>query len=718
MAIKKKSEPKTLKDAFEKLGFVEEGASGEDQVYGTCPFCDRSGKFYLNVNNGLWDCKVCGKKGNLTSFLEEIVEHFQGSATGKDWRFASDLKKLPVDVLKESGMVWNGMYWILPVRNIKGRIHTVRLWQPKEYSKWQVLVTTSNGIWGLEALADKTKEDLPIYLCEGAWDALAIRSWLQREGLDPDSEAILLGTPGCETFKADWVDYFIGRKVNILYDNDKPGITGRAKVARMLIGVASEVTSIEWPDGTPEKYDVRDAYVDSSLTFSEFKAFWKKLTPEDVGIAESSLPEKVPEYTGPVLSFPEALAVYKKHLKVNQRMEWTIRVAFATVISTDIPGDPLWMYIVGPPGSAKTEILVSLKDMPERTLYTSTLTVHSLVSGFHAMGGGDPSLLPLVRNKCLVLKDFTEILSLNPTIREEIYSILRGAFDGLVKKSFGNGVKREYKDLHFSMLSGVTAAIDRDPQSNMGERFLRMRITGEDRGDVVDILRAAAENVSREGNMREELSQAARGFFAGYSPRQVDCPKWLTERLICLTQVVAFLRARVDRDPRNGNMLYSPEVEVGTRVIKQLKKLALGLAHLYPSGEEDWQEVWKIVRQVGLDSCIGFNRSICYAMFLANKPMTAAEISKSTGIPRTTLSPQLTDLELVKAVKRESVPNPHGTGAPQDLWSPNDAFAAMIKEFRHQIFDPVKTKKAFTFKTNGTGKAMTGKKLTLKVKKL
>src|SRR5262249_23758004 len=115
--------------------------------------------------------------------------------------------------------------------------------------------------------------------------------------------------------------------------------------------------------------------------------------------------------------------------------------------------DSLWLFLKGPPGSGKTEMMNALKGLPEWAMLVSNLTPAALISGF-----GDPtkdrtgqSLLPQLDGKTLIVKDFTTILSMNPTARDEIFGILRDAYDGHASKNFGTG-RREY-DSRFNLLA-------------------------------------------------------------------------------------------------------------------------------------------------------------------------------------------------------------------------------------------------------------------------
>jgi hypothetical protein len=100
--------------------------------------------------------------------------------------------------------------------------------------------------------------------------------------------------------------------------------------------------------------------------------------------------------------------------------EGIIDVMCATVIANQFRTDPLWMILIGPPSHAKTELLRALDGHPS-AYFLSNLTPATLVSG-KPKKGPDPSLLPKLNDKTLVMKDFTTIL----TMRSEKPG--RGAF--------------------------------------------------------------------------------------------------------------------------------------------------------------------------------------------------------------------------------------------------------------------------------------------------
>jgi hypothetical protein len=148
----------------------------------------------------------------------------------------------------------------------------------------------------------------------------------------------------------------------------------------------------------------------------------------------------------------------------------TVDLALATVVANRLDGDPLWLFLVAPPSSGKTETLMSLVDT-EDVYPLNNLTPATFISGYEQKGE-DASLLPKVDGKTIVMKDFTSILTMHRDARAEILSQLREIYDGAYSKDFGNGKHVEWRG-KVGLLAGVTPVIDREYAFNaaLGERF-------------------------------------------------------------------------------------------------------------------------------------------------------------------------------------------------------------------------------------------------------
>src|SRR4030066_504804 len=96
-----------------------------------------------------------------------------------------------------------------------------------------------------------------------------------------------------------------------------------------------------------------------------------------------------------------------------------VDAVLGTVIANQLPGPPVSLYLIGPPGSGKTEILNGLEGY-HRTYHPSKITPNTLMSGYvekgkhrQAEGKNDHSLLVRLTasgKNILGFKDFTTIL--------------------------------------------------------------------------------------------------------------------------------------------------------------------------------------------------------------------------------------------------------------------------------------------------------------------
>ena len=87
------------------------------------------------------------------------------------------------------------------------------------------------------------------------------------------------GGSGGSNLYSEWLDYFNGRHIVILPDNDGPGRRHAAAVAAALLGVAASVRIVEFP-GLPAKGDVTD-WRDAGGTFEQFQKLLFAAAPLD-----------------------------------------------------------------------------------------------------------------------------------------------------------------------------------------------------------------------------------------------------------------------------------------------------------------------------------------------------------------------------------------------------------------------------------------------------
>ncbi len=638
----------------------------ENEFLGNCPLCfSDDNKFYVNGETGQFSCKhgSCGEEGNVHSFIQKAfaVQGENGEASIKDWRQLEEARNMPIEVLKRMGLVKVGGNWLLPIKNEKGIISSLQVY--KIGQKLRAIKYPPTGLYGAEQFADKKKTSWPVYLCEGAWDKAALEIFLEKNGV----KAIVLGTPGAYIFKDNWLHLLRGRGLYTLFDRDVAGIKGTSRIHRKVEGIVSFHKVIQWPEDSPKGFDTRD-FINEGGTYDAFSQLIEDYdkTSENTSDDSANTPvfisgkfsyAELPRLSKYRPTIEQTMAVFEKHLKMTDDLRAALKAMYAGVITTQMAGDALWLHFVGPPGWGKTELLRSCNKIPGVEML-DTITESSLISGARLKDGADASLIPTLFNKTVIFKDFTEILQGAKPERDGIYRILRGAYDGICSRTFGNGIQSRKYEGTFTCLSGVTHEIAADPQANMGDRFLMFKAINDPNRNSDEQISAAIKNTDHQVTMREKLHEASRNFLEWRIEKEdyPEIPYQYEVEIVALAQIIEILRTTVSKDYSRGHVNYRPEHGVGTRPAIELTKLAMGLGLLkYPAKITD--DDMQIVRHVALSSCISWNMEAVF--FLSRKPkQTVDELSLEADIPVITLREQLEQLCLIRALKKEYKMNP------------------------------------------------------------
>lgn len=666
-------------------------AQGSEQAIGACPFCFRKGKLYVNSTTGQWDCKVCGESGNLGTFLARISKRNHAQMKGKALRELSQNRGLSATTLLRFGVGWDGTHYTVPHASLTHGMDSLadlKMFQPgqklKSTPSCKTCLFCLPGLLSVPATVHQT-----IYLMEGEWDVMAMDECLRVNNKHAGS-IVLCGSSGAGSFRPEWMPLFQDRDVVIVYDHDKAGVAGTQKAFGLLQGIVRSVRYVTWPEDTTDGYDFRDLYRATSKDALGLVSGFMGLalnTPvqSNAGPAPKKskkglLPteDKKPEgagiglFSGSGLEWGEVIAGYREWLLLPQTDQ--LAVMFGTLFANRLPGDPVWMFLVAPPGGCKSELLMTLSKSPGIYPIT-TFTAHTLISGAVGVGGTDPSLLPKLNGQVLVVKDFTTVLTMPETIRDEILGILRDAYDGEAGKVFGTGVRRYYKS-RFGVLAGVTPVIYQYSSkcTMLGERFLtyRLKMPGNLMGGEALITRAL-KNVTKEGGMRDALQVVARNALnRTISPDETPTITPLQKkRIIHLAQLVAMLRGSVAHERYTREVLTYPIQEVGTRVAKQLMKLAMGVS-LAAFENEVTERAFRVICAVARDTVPDRVESIVRVMFLhiheeasdlhcrrtdcsicrRKLCCTTAEVAGWTGLPPTTLQNLFEDMRMLNIIER------------------------------------------------------------------
>src|SRR5262249_48050153 len=147
-----------------------------------------------------------------------------------------------------------------------------------------------------------------------------------------------------------------------------------------------------------------------------------------------------------------------------------------------LPGDPIWLGVIGPPSSAKTEILNSISLLPH-VVQAATLTPAGLLSGTPKKQYDKTAKGGLLRQigsfGIIALKDFGSILSMRPDAKAEVLAALREVYDGSWTRHLGtDGGRTLTWSGKVALLFAATSVIDSHYGviGAMGDRFLLCRL--------------------------------------------------------------------------------------------------------------------------------------------------------------------------------------------------------------------------------------------------
>jgi len=627
---------------------------------GNCIFCGKNNHFFVHYEKCHWNCKRCGITGKdkpeiygLYSFFSAITERAKETTTDEAIKTFCKVKQLPISIVRKWQVYYDDYLdrFILPVYNDRQQICNIRVFRS---GKWLNTAGCKSTILGVNRLLNIDKNFDPVYIVEGESDLFAL-DWLLKR---INKVGLVVSIPGANVFKKEWSILFKSRDVIICYDNDKAGKLGTERIKNYLENFSKSIKFINWGENFKNGYDVKDFIYENCIKKAKPLEGYKKLQKliklfklESDDIANKPLEKK------PTLD-ELFISLEKDKIDVTPTLKQAIKIALATIISSQLPGsDPTWLQFVGPPACGKT-LVVDLFKKSKLVHYESNLKAQSLISGFKTQSGKEASLIPKLNKKCLILKDFTELLRLPNNTRDEIMGVLGGAYDGTASRSYGNDQYKEFKSV-FTILACVTFEIYKfNSSSNLGERFLRFNFKVEQDKDLQQ--KRAMEKALSDFSYSEDCLNKFAAFID--SPIEIDnkklikmIPSWYTNKLIALSRLVATLRTSIIRHQfgsLSGEIIYHPEPETGNRLSVQLQRLSLALGLVEDVNQLN-NDIYNLIKKVGLSTIPQFTLKIInFFIENKNKAITIRFIGKETKISVSTVRRYVEDFVLLKIIDK------------------------------------------------------------------
>jgi hypothetical protein len=333
-------------------------------------------------------------------------------------------------------------------------------------------------------------------------------------------------------------------------------------------------------------------------------------------------------------------------------------------------GPQVWPFIIGPPGSGKTVMLVPSFGYPT-VVPLSSFTGHTLISGYERHDGTNASLAPELDGKIVVCKDFTTLLT-NEQERALALAHLREAADGKIDGRWGTGQQVHFRG-RFNFITAVTEVVDRYQQevAACGERVVHFRLrfpaTHDER-----VLEMVQKHANRGAEMETALRTAFHGFLDG---RCYDVIPTADDPVVigCLkaaATIAARARSVVTRGGKSRTIHMIPSLEKPTRLFSTLLGLGQGIAVYYDSPAVTTRELGHVVR-VAFDSIPPLRSRVLavLAQLKSDECLSTKGVSRAVRVRahRTAIHRTLEDLWALGMVGRQQQRG-SGRGRPADHW--------------------------------------------------
>jgi len=405
-------------------------------------------------------------------------------------------------------------------------------------------------------------------------------------------------------------------------DADPQGKRHMERIATELMALGVKPRWVEWKDAPP-KGDAADA------------------DPKQI----RELVDKAQPYKTSTGSLTQAREAVAKWLELPDLD--VVDLILATVVANAHNGDPVWVLLVGPPSSAKSELLRAVADVPQ-CYRLSSLTGRTLLSGHKDAEGG--LLFHIPDRSTMVLLDFGQVLSLHPNDKALVLQRLREVYDGYTKGDFGNRADGLEWRGKLGFLSGATPAIEKYTAvgAELGDRFLfyRMRVP-ERKGQAL----GAIGKAGGEKQMREELARAFAGALASAgNPDAVKVSEKAQDAIATLATFTTRLRTPVSRDRYSKDIDYLPEPEAPARFAKALVLLGKALAAVRGKSSVTGEEL-QVLAHIAL-ACVPSRRMAMLNALAAVEEGTTKAASLAANISTSSGKLILEDLMYLGAVDR------------------------------------------------------------------
>lgn len=630
-------------DILNSLGYSYEHALKEIKT--TCVECGKADHLFINRVDGACVCHKCGFAGGYMKFVKAVY-NFVSEEIDQTKAIEALVERRKLKKNDDWFELFSGCIVCLQ-EDPNNATYLIRC-NPEEniYAHFNPSVSKtvynfpkhSIGVFRPYMSKKEMMKQKTIKITEGLWDYLVLCYVTgEQDGI--------IGLAGATNINEDYLSIMRGKTVAGFLDNDDAGRKGIIKLKQKL---GADFMYFDWTRILGEEeaksqeyqgYDLGDLFVDSGHDADEvFDILSDKDCFSNSLVLTSDMDARVKDEEESAAykrtSIDQIIKDMKSCLYTTPYFEGAVKTAFATVVSPWFRNSsPVWMFMYGPSGSGKSTILEIFDRSKDFAMYQTSLKSTSLMSGRRAEEGEDEaSLLDQLDGKCLIVKDYTTVMSMASQAQDEMYGLLREAFDGSIDRQYGNGKRFSVENLKFSCLFGCTDEILKDERANLGERFLRY--------DIIDAsdpsFREACIRMAATGNSeyKQLLPIIAKGvkYFLNhlkyYGPSELPpVDSKVIDKIIALSDLTSRMRSKIQRTDRfTKAQAIRHRPEVGTRLATQLVQQGQCLAFVCKQPKFTMED-YSILYKTAMDTMNSFRLEIAEYVYL-----NAVGKTDSTGV--------------------------------------------------------------------------------------
>lgn len=628
-----------------------------------------------------------GVTGNGYGFLKYLWRVSYNKTVQLDYDTLAAMRNLDADMLKQWGIcksVTTGE-WLVPAygigKELNGEANIVQLYRyirqkDGHYELWLTpgFTESEDGAHGILLPRSYNNTGTTVYIAEGVWDAIALSSALRANdptvlrggkgsgtGVGTDVRSRTKGVyvppvvavPGANVWNKRWNHYTVGKDTTILFDNDHPklneqtgtysqaGLSGTKRTTVIIsdpeLGESRSVSWLDWNlDGNgydpdlPDKYDIRDWLAKDKKDIDKLLSYvrpvpdeWLSNTPEKV---EVKTKENVRERIKCVecKSWKQLVDAFRLAAKFTPELYGGLAVSLACVCSVRGVGEPLWVRLISPPSTYKSQMCKALGTNERYTIMDDGM--NGFYSGMDAGDGKDYSLVTRWFDKTLITKEGSTLFTNSRS--EEIIGQARAIYDGEVDRRWNNGKHCSHRGWRGTWLLAGTPNMKDYDDNDLGPRFIDYIIVKDISDDLEDeiLMRAGTEQASSgivdkttESSDNPDYLRARQlcGGYIDYLRLGIDAnaiklPEIPHSFLLKIKSLAKFTERMRGRPSKNLGS-ESDGLALGARIMKQLVKLSRFLCIVMQKESVD-REVESIVVKVAMDTSNGWSLDMVSAL--------------------------------------------------------------------------------------------------------